>query len=536
MRFFCPIIKVFTIVLTFLLFVTCNEKNAIHNNKILIITDTLVSRLQEKVKEIQSSKDSLYSVDSNFYYNLLPQIYSEKNIHWFDQYGISPKAYNLIANVEELIYDGIDTGKYDLYTIKNRMSKIQYSAIEECIQLEINLTKLLYQSTNDLLLGSKGNTNKEIKSNNDTLAHPLEVFSLSVGQLDFKVVYQYLRPKTKWYTIFRNEYINRKHRSELFNYMFSHHISTANVTDSSHEISILRKRLFAQLHLPLDTISRVFDSDLSSTIKLFQYVNAIKETGVVDTTTLNVLNTSNDYYLKKLALNMERLRWLQREQSQPYVWVCIPYMQLQYIENDSTAFSMRVVVGRPSRPTPAIDCKLQNIVFSPPWIVPPTIMREEVVPGIARRGGAYLSRRGLRAYDSRGRVVSASVINSSNFRKFSIGQSPGYNSSLGEIKFNMPNAWSIYMHDTPHREDFVKNYRALSSGCVRVHKPKEFAAFLLKNESQFSYNQIDSICKLRKTIFQPMPYELNVHFVYLTNAIDSAGNLMYLKDIYKWDL
>lgn len=536
MRFFYFFYKFFSIVLAFFLFFACNEEKDILKTKIVIIPDTLASRLQVRLKEIQLSKDSVYNNDSNFYYKVLPQIYSQKQLYWFDQYGVLPKVHNLIANVEELIYDGIDTEEYDLNTLKNKINIIKYSSEEDCLQLEINLSKLLYQSTIDLLLGSKKNTNKEIKSINDSLTHPLEIFSMCLGKKDFGEVYEYLRPKMRWYNVIRNEYKNRKDRNELFNHIFSQNLSTVKIADSSQEITKLRKRFFAQIHLPLDTTSLEFDNDLSIAIKRFQYVHAIKETGIVDTSTLKILNTSNEFYLQQLALNMERLRWLPRVLTQPYVWVCIPYMQLQYIENDSISFSMRVVVGRLSRPTPAIDSKLQNIVFSPPWIVPPTIMREEVVPGIARRGGTYLSRRGLRAYDSRGRVVNASSINSSNFRKFSIGQSPGYNSSLGEIKFNMPNEWSIYMHDTPHREDFMKNYRALSSGCVRVHKPKEFAAFLLKNESQFSYNQIDSICKLRKTIFQPIPYELNVHFVYLTNTIDSAGNLMYLKDIYRWDL
>ncbi|MBK9299400.1 MAG: L,D-transpeptidase family protein [Bacteroidetes bacterium] len=215
----------------------------------------------------------------------------------------------------------------------------------------------------------------------------------------------------------------------------------------------------------------------SGKFKKFQHLNQLKVTGFLDTSTLKKLNTSIDQKLAKLALNMERMRWLKHDFKQPYIWVAIPKMEMDYVENNTIGFNMRVVVGKPSRATPALDANIKNIVLSPPWNVPPTIMREEVVPGIARRGGAYLARRGLKAYDRRGRVVSASAINARNYRNFSIGQAPGYRSSLGEVKFNMPNPWAIYMHDTPHREDFVKSYRAFSSGCVRVHKPKEFATF-----------------------------------------------------------
>jgi murein L,D-transpeptidase YcbB/YkuD len=232
---------------------------------------------------------------------------------------------------------------------------------------------------------------------------------------------------------------------------------------------------------------------------------------------------------------MDRMRKMQHDFPQPYIWVAVPKMELDYVENDSVQFNMRVVVGRKARPTPSLKSKVENIVFSPPWTVPPTIMKEEVVPGIARRGGSYLARRGLKAYDRRGRVINPSQINASNYKRFSIGQAPGYRSSLGEVKFNMINPWAIYMHDTPHREDFVKAFRAYSSGCVRVHHPKEFAAFLLQDTAKYSYQKIDSICKTRKTIFVPMDRKIDVHVVYLTNALDSAGNVMYLKDVYGWD-
>jgi murein L,D-transpeptidase YcbB/YkuD len=239
--------------------------------------------------------------------------------------------------------------------------------------------------------------------------------------------------------------------------------------------------------------------------------------------------------MQTLAINMERMRWLKHDFPQPYIWVDVPKMELDYIEHDSVQYNMKVVVGTHRRPTTMLDARLENIVLSPPWTVPPVIMKEEIVPGIARRGGSYLSRRGLTAYDRRGRIVNASKINATNYKRYTVGQAPGYSSSLGEVKFNLPNPWSIYLHDTPHREDFVKTQRARSSGCIRVHRPKEFAAFLLQDTLQYSYAKIDSICKLRETVFIELNRDIMVHIVYLTNSLDSTGNVMYLKDIYAWD-
>jgi murein L,D-transpeptidase YcbB/YkuD len=270
-------------------------------------------------------------------------------------------------------------------------------------------------------------------------------------------------------------------------------------------------------------------------LKKFQYLNHCKVTGKMDSTTLNLLNKNIEEKLQSLALNMDRLRWMKHDFPQPYIWVDVPKMELNYVEKDSVQFNMRVVVGRPGRPTTTLDAALENIVLSPPWTVPPTIMKEEVVPGIARRGGSYLLKRGLKAYDRRGRIVNATLINDKNYKRYTIGQAPGYRSSLGEVKFNLPNPWSIYLHDTPHREDFVKFYRAYSSGCIRVQKPKQFAEFLLRDTLEYSYAKIDSICKTRKTVFIPVNRNIAVHIVYLTNALDSTGKVMYLRDIYKWD-
>ncbi len=164
-----------------------------------------------------------------------------------------------------------------------------------------------------------------------------------------------------------------------------------------------------------------------------------------------------------------------------------------------------------------------------------TILKEEVLPGISRRGGSYLRRRGLQATDSRGRVVDASRINASNYKRFSINQKPGLNSALGTVKFNFPNRLSIFLHDTNHRGDFNKKYRAFSSGCIRVHKPREFAEFLLR-DTNYTKPKIDSLVKRNQTKSMPMEKRnIYLHIMYQTMSLDSAGNIKHYPDIYKWD-
>jgi L,D-transpeptidase YcbB len=314
---------------------------------------------------------------------------------------------------------------------------------------------------------------------------------------------------------------------------FSISSDSASKATTENYVPQLRKRLFAEIGMPADTSSSTLDTTLLTAIHRFQYLHNLKSTGIVDTSTLRRLKYTAKDKILTVRTNLERMRWMQNNYTAPHVYVNIPYMELEYREQDTTSFKMRVVVGRVSRPTPTLDALMSNIVFNPPWSVPPTIMKEEIVPGVAKKGGSYLARRGLKAYLG-GRLVDASRITATNYKMFTISQQPGLNSSLGAVKFNLPNRHAIYLHDTPHREDFVKNYRAYSSGCIRVHHPREFAEFLLQ-DSNYSKPKIDSLVRNKQTREVQLKQKLPVHIVYLTNAIDSAGNLLFLRDIYAQD-
>lgn len=459
---------------------------------------------------------------------------------WLNGEGVNANVSDYLQVLKEIRYDGMNPELYQLGRLENKLSKLKNTRADqnELNAFELQLTHSFLTLSKDMLLGNDTIHlhAKDWKNKNDSIPDFGSILCKTIDNNDVKAAVDIMRPQHNYYKAFRKEYqrLDSIRQQGGWNKV-SFTTDSSAFENSANEIQALRKRLFNEMNVPLDTSSATWTEDLTQSILKFQYCNYIKPSGKIDTTTLRKLNIGVETKMKALALNMERMRWMKHDFPQPYIWVDVPKMELNYVEKDTVQFNMRVVVGRPGRPTTMLDAKLENIVFSPPWIVPPTIMKEEVVPGIARRGGSYLSRRGLKAYDRRGRIVSASAINAKNYRSFSIGQAPGYRSSLGEVKFNLPNPWSIYLHDTPHREDFVKFYRAYSSGCIRVHHPKEFAAFLLRDTVQYSFSKIDSICKKRKTIFVPIKRTVNVHIVYLTNALDSSGHVMYLKDIYNWD-
>lgn len=502
--------------------------------------DEVSSLLRQKFDSSITVNNEVIANDTLFSFKEYQSVYMENNYKpvWITNQGVPQYAIDMLEALKENKYDGINVNAYKIDVLENESKTLSSKSTAEVMDFDVRMTNAFFKGMHDLVIGKhfESKTNKEWKSKNDSLFHVSSALTQAFESKNFKVAFENMKPTHPWYQKFRNEFI-RIDTTKFGKVPFDLNElkDSLSLGYNSPSIKGFRQKLFSEVNLPVDTMSNIWSEDAKEALLKYQHANQLKSTGILDSNTRKILLANSDDNLKKLALNMERMRWLSRDFKQPYIFVNIPKMELEYVEHNSTQFKMRVVVGRTSRPTPTIDAKLENVVFSPPWNVPPTIMKEEVVPGIARKGGSYLARRGLKAYDRRGRVVNASAINASNYKHYSIAQAPGYRSSLGEVKFNMPNPWAIYLHDTPHREDFVKSYRALSSGCIRVHHPKEFAEFLLRDSSKYSMSKIDSICKRRVTIFVPMNREVNVHLVYLTNAVDSVGNVIFLKDIYNWD-
>ena len=215
-------------------------------------------------------------------------------------------------------------------------------------------------------------------------------------------------------------------------------------------------------------------------------------------------------------------------------------MELFFKRGGGDVMHMRVVVGKPVRQTPSLNANMANIVINPPWGVPPTILKQDVGPGISKSGSRkYLAKKGLKAYDRKGNKIDPSQITMANFKRYQYKQDPGDDNSLGYVKFNLPNKWDIYLHDTPHRNDFGNSYRALSSGCIRLHKPQEMALYILGEieKKKYDQNKLDSLIHTHHTVWELLRNKIPVHIVYLTAFQDTTGNhVHFARDVYKRDV
>jgi len=222
---------------------------------------------------------------------------------------------------------------------------------------------------------------------------------------------------------------------------------------------------------------------------------------------------NGDARLRQIAVNLERLRWMPRSMPADRVMVNTAAAQLVLYRNDRPVFTTRVVVGETDKQTPELQTTIDGVLFNPPWNVPPSIARNEILPKVAA-DPSYLARHNM-VYRRNG----------------AIQQLPGPHAALGQIKFEMPNRFDVYLHDTPMKALFSQDNRRRSHGCVRVQNPRELASLLL----QEPVDAVNRGVAVGSTHRKSLPSTVAVFFVYQTAFADADGTVEFRPDFYQRD-
>ncbi len=522
---------------------SCGSKDQPAGNRlreILSVSPVSTEDVAAHLQQVLTKSDSLHPLvldkDTVFQLGELRKAYAsgEYKALWVESDGVKSMADSLIATIEDTKWDGLDPEKYHYTALKEKVDAFRKSAqrhdeipAEQAGLLDMQLTEAFLNMSRDMVYGLyEPNVVDSLWFNRtDTTFSAVTALEQVVKEGEIGAVVNQLRPQMPWYNDLR---------SMLQKYtQLKEHDTLGKAT--SGNIALIRQKVAQELGA--NTNEQEGEDSLGySFVKQYQYYNGLGTTGKVDSAFLSVLNRSYADKASQIRYNLERSRWLTQAFRYPYVLVNVPQYRLYYYDSTETMhYTMRVVVGKTSRQTPQLDASISNVVFNPNWTVPPTILKKDVLPGVTSSGAAYLSRKGLKVYNMDGKPVDASTVTSDNYRRFIYRQDPGAGNALGSVKINMPNKWMIYMHDTPHRSDFQNRSRAQSSGCVRLHHPREFAAMLLNDPRKYSEEEIDTFIVKRKTVAVKPPQSVGVHIVYFTVFPDSAGNMCFVPDVYKRD-
>lgn len=241
---------------------------------------------------------------------------------------------------------------------------------------------------------------------------------------------------------------------------------------------------------------------------------------------------------QKIAIALERLR-KERIKDSVYILINIPAFKFDLIEGDSSILRFKVIVGKKDHPTPLINSYVTGIVTYPYWYVPKSIATREILPEI-KRDTSHLRKKRYQLIDNKNKAVDYKEIkwdeiNVENF-EFTIRQASGPHNALGLIKFNFPNRYQVYMHDTPAKRLFEKDVRAFSHGCVRLEKPFLLVeALYQKGYFKFSSDSVQRIINYGINRHIPLKEKIPIYIRYYTAEADSAGNVFFYEDIYKED-
>lgn len=307
----------------------------------------------------------------------------------------------------------------------------------------------------------------------------------------------------------------------------------------SARVPALRARLAAAGEVGPDAADpQLYDPALVAAVERFQARHGLQADGVIGAQTLQALATSPAQRVAQIRANLERLRWVAADLRGDRLLVDIVGYRADLVLGGVTVWAEPAIVGRPTRRTPALLDSVTHLVLNPKWVVPPTILREDVIPGMARNP-AYLDRHRLRVVDRSGQAVDPGTIDWGSARRhgfpYSVVQQPGADGSLGRIKFALSNGYSIYLHDTNARALFKRAERALSSGCVRVQNPEALAVLLLDDPGEWNVQALQAALDGGRTRTVGVGRDVRVLLHYSTAAVDEAGRLQLRNDIYDRD-
>ncbi len=299
---------------------------------------------------------------------------------------------------------------------------------------------------------------------------------------------------------------------------------------------LLRQRLQIAGLLPytVPADAELYDEALKAAVQRFQQESYLEADGAVGPGTRNQLNVPVAVRIGQIRANLERARWFMHEIKDDFVIVDLAGYRIAYVHGNEVKWRSRVQIGKEYRSTPVFKSVISYITLSPGWVVPPTIFKEDSLPAI-RKNPDYLTRNRMSVHNAAGQKIPASSVNWSRPGNITLRQDPGPEGALGELVIRFVNPYSIYLHDTPHKELFNVSQRATSSGCIRVENIHELAVLLFDDEQKWNRSALQKVIDERKTRNVTLKRKIPILLAYWTVDLGEDGYVSFKPDVYKRD-
>jgi len=320
----------------------------------------------------------------------------------------------------------------------------------------------------------------------------------------------------------------------------SHAVHAGQSYGGAHSLGLLLERL-GDLNSAQGEVQDHYNGNLVEAVKHFQGRHGLEPDGILDARTFAELNTPLRKRVEQLELTLERWRWLPASYSYPPIVVNIPEFRLYIVNQDHRIVSsMNVVVGRAyHHETPVFEGEIQSVIFRPSWTVPLEIVRREILPQV-EKDPQYLRENSYEVVDQDGtaegdETPTEAMKEDLRASRLFLRQRPGPENSLGLIKFEFPNPFDVYLHDTPAHELFSKSRRDFSHGCVRVENPMALAEWVLRDNPEWTAERIRSAMAGTETVRVVLVHPTPVWILYATAVVLEDGQVRFFDDVYGHD-
>jgi len=533
--------------------VTANHKNYDDS-----VTFTQIIYDEKSVKALMSkiitNEDKTFAHISNK--EFIQDVYQRHSYRpiWFDYKGLKKAAvYDLFNNIKK--DDTLENSgaiKKEYRAIKKEIASTKNRTLDHELELDLKLTSLYYRFMKHHLYGDidwwsfqrklASLRRNHIAANWVTTTPKYDIADMLL-RYRISYVVDITTPNSFNYKKLKRELSRLRRVQAQGGWKKIPNSSQLRYGRSGKIVKQLAQRLQSEGDYLCSNITSKYDNCLKRAVKRFQKRHGLAQTGRINSATRKKLNLSVNWKIKKILLNMDRIKRLPDQPEDRYVMVNIPEFRLFYRENNQQKLTMKVVVGDKKHHTPVFSNKISFIVLNPYWLIPDSIVKKEIIPKLIKNPN-YLVEKGYEVRTSYSlkrppidstKVDWARVLRTGQTKKYKFSQPPGSKNALGKIKFKFPNQFAVYLHDTPAKKYFKKGFRAFSHGCIRIAQPRAFLATFAKHEPRINYNRAKRILqgktKTQYNLTQPVP----VHIVYLTARVKRDGLLYYFPDVYGYD-
>ena len=479
---------------------------------------------------LNSEKYALFHPDSvkTFYEN------RDNKLAW-----TNPTFRNsLIDTLKQAEAQGLFYNDYHGMELEKLLSNLNNVDQQELIKLDFLLTDAFFKFGNDLLNGKIDPKNLpktwDLPKNR---RNQVRLLNLAVDKSNLEIALSRLRPTNPIYQkliVASREYRKLKNDSPGFDEIEKGPSIKPEMQDQRLLNIQVRLKVLGYLK-PTDTLSNSYSIAVQEAIKQLQKENGLIVDGIIGKKCIDLLNQGFDKRAEQILVNLERWRWFPRDLGAHYILINIANFKLQVVNENKIIRTHKIIVGRESRKTPIFSEEIEFLDFNPSWYIPPTIKNKDVIPG-ARRNPSYLVKKNIDVYNSIGQKLNPFQIDWSSgaVGSYQYKQDPGSSNPLGEVKISFPNKYIVYLHDTSTKSLFEENFRAQSSGCIRVQNAVDLAKYLISDQEEFTSEEIDKIIEKGTTKRIYMKQKVHVYIFYWT-AWREDGKTRFTDDIYNYD-